>query len=282
MGGRGGRSQWLRGVCPHIRPAPSPPAGTEGGLNWQFGFVAAPAVLLVKCSCAYVPCGAALVCPHIPPAPSPPAGTKGSLNSQFDFVAPTTVLLARGCDALLVAYMGGRGGRSQWLTGGSPDTRRASRCRADRRSAAAAVDAHDVRASERARSSSGPFGRAEQRSGARIRAGACLSEASLRPTPSGASSARQPEGPRPSARLYFAYFSLAEQRKVSRPSGRNPVCAGTLRPTPSGASGAWQPAGPRSTARLFFGYFLLAKQKKVARPPGRNPAKSLLLRTVTQ
>ena len=168
-----------------------------------------------------VPCGAAIDGPHIPPAPSPPAGTKGSLNSQFDFVAPTTVLLPKGCGALLVAYIGGRGGRSQWLTGGSADTRRASRCRADRRSAA--VAAHDVRASERARSSSRPFGRAEQRSGARIRAGACLSEASLRLTPSAASSARQPAGPRPSARLSFAYFSLAKQRKVRRPQGRNPV-----------------------------------------------------------
>ena len=68
-----------------------------------------------------------------------------------------------------------------------------------------------------------PPARAEQRSGARIRAGACLSEASLRPTPSGASSAGQPAGPRSSARLSFAYFSLAKQRKVRRPQGRNPV-----------------------------------------------------------
>jgi hypothetical protein len=165
-----------------------------------------------------LPCGAALVCPHIPPAPSPPAGTKGSLNSQFGCVAPTTVLLARGCDALLVAYMGVRGGRSQWLTGGSAD-----RGCAGGRSAAAAAAAYDVRASERARSCPRPFGRAEQRSGARIRAGACLSEASLRLTPSGASSARQPAGPRSTARLSFAYFSLAKQRKVRRPQGRNPV-----------------------------------------------------------
>ena len=213
-------------------------------------------------------------CPHFPPAPSPPAGTKGSLNSQFDFVAPTTVLLGRGCGALLVAYMGWRGGRSQWLTGGSADRgcpgrgfvtrRRVDRCDA-------ALAAHDVRASERARGLLLPFGRAEQRSGARIRAGACLSEASLRPTPSGASSARQPAGPRPLARLSFAYFSLAKQRKVSRPSGRNPVCAGTLRPTPSGASSARQPEGPRSSARLSFAYFSLAKQRKVSRPQGRNP-----------
>ena len=209
--------------CPHFPPAPSPPAGTEGGLNWQFGFVAAPAVLLVKCSCAYVPCGAALVCPHFPPAPSPPAGTEGGLNWQFGCVAPNTVLLGRSCDALLVACMGGRGGRSKRLGGVCADSRCAGGRRADRRSAAAAAPAYDVRASERARGLPLPFGRAEQRSGARIRAGACLSEASLRPTPSGASSARQPAGPRPLARLSFAYFSLAKQRKVRRPQGRNPV-----------------------------------------------------------
>jgi hypothetical protein len=177
------------------------------------------------CFFQVVPCGAALDCPHFPPAPSPPAGAKGGLNSQFGCFAPTTVLLARGCDAGLIAPIGWRGGRSKWLTGGSADTRRARRCCADRRSAvaAAAVDAYDVRASERARSCSRPFGRAEQRSGARIRAGACLSEASLRPTPSAASSAGQPAGPRSSARLSFAYFSLAKQRKVRRPQGRNPV-----------------------------------------------------------
>ena len=169
----------------------------------------------------------ALDCPHFPPAPSPPAGAKGGLNSQFGCVAPTTVQLGRGCGALLVAYMGGRGGRSQWLTGGSADRgfvarRRVRRCDAVAAAAAAAA-AHDVRVSERACGLPLPFGRAEQRSGARIRAGACLSEASLRLTPSGASGAWQPEGPRSSARLSFAYFSLAKQRKVSRPQGRNPV-----------------------------------------------------------
>jgi len=204
-------------VCPPFPPAPSPPAGTKGSLNSPFGFFAPTTVLLAgrrgfACGVAdRVPCGVAFVFPPFPPAPSPPAGTKGSLNSRFGFFAPNGVLLAGGCGALLVAYMGGRGGRSEWLTGGS----------ADRRDAAIAV--HDVRASERVRGCSLPFDRAEQRSGARIRAGACLSAASLRPTPSGASSAGQPEGPRSTARLSFAYFSLAKQRKVSRLPGRNPV-----------------------------------------------------------
>ncbi len=170
-------------------------------------------------ACSVVAC----VCPHIPPAPSPPAGVKGGFNSQFGCVAPNMVLLGRGCGALLVACMGRRGGRSQWLTGGSADRGCAGGLRADRRSAAAAAPKHDVRASERASGLPLPFGRAEQRSGARIRAGACLSEASLRPTPSGASSAGQPEGPRPSARLFFGYFLLAKQKKVARPPGRNQV-----------------------------------------------------------
>ena len=68
------------------------------------------------------------------------------------------------------------------------------------------------------------WGRAEQRSGGRIRAGACLSVASLRTTPPHASSARDPAGARSLARLSFAYFSLAKQRKVSRPPGRTPAC----------------------------------------------------------
>ena len=68
-----------------------------------------------------------------------------------------------------------------------------------------------------------PLERAEQRRAGRIRAGACLSVASLRQTPSGVSSARQPAGPRSSARLFFGYFLLAKQKKVARPQGRNPV-----------------------------------------------------------
>ena len=153
----------------------------------------------------------ALVCPPLPPAPSSPAGTKGSLNSRFGVFAPNTVLTAMGCGAGLCACIGLRGGRSQWLACGRATHR------------VPLFAAHDVRASERGRSGFWPFDRAEQRSGARIRAGACLSAASLRQTPSGASSAGQPAGPRSPARLSFAYFSLAKQRKVSRPPGRNPA-----------------------------------------------------------
>jgi len=68
-----------------------------------------------------------------------------------------------------------------------------------------------------------PLGRAEQRRDGRTRAGACLSEASLRTTPHNPSSARYPEGARHTARLSFAYFSLAKQRKVRRLPGRNPA-----------------------------------------------------------
>ena len=149
--------------------------------------------------------------PH-PPRPFTPTGVKGGFNSRFGFVAPATVLPASCRGAGLLAGSGAGGGRSQWLTGGSADRRRVGVC------------ANDVRASERARSGFSPFGRAEQRSGARIRAGACLSVASLRQTPSGVSSARQPAGPRSSARLFFGYFLLAKQKKVARLPGRNPAC----------------------------------------------------------
>ena len=148
--------------------------------------------------------------PH-PPRPFAPTGAKGSLNSRFGGFAPDTRLTESRCGAGLRARIGLRGGRSQWLAGGRADGRDA------------AVAEHDVRASERGRSGFLPFDRAEQRSGARIRAGACLSVASLRQTPSGVSSARQPAGPRSSARLFFGYFLLAKQKKVARPQGRNPV-----------------------------------------------------------
>ncbi|MDR7151163.1 hypothetical protein J2W49_003136 [Hydrogenophaga palleronii] len=41
--------------------------------------------------------------------------------------------------------------------------------------------------------------------------------------PHDASSARKPAGPRTSARLSFAFFSLAKQRKEGRPPGRDPA-----------------------------------------------------------
>ena len=166
---------------------------------------------MIYCLFDALPGGAAGFAPH-PPRPFAPTGAKGSFNRRFDFFAPTTVLPARYWVAGLFARIGLRGGRSQWPHGGS----------ADRRDTVFA--ARDVRVSERARSGFSPFGRAEQRSGARIRAGACLSEASLRQNPSVASSARKPAGPRSPARLSFAYFCLAKQRKVSRLPGRNPAC----------------------------------------------------------
>jgi hypothetical protein len=101
-----------------------------------------------------------------------------------------------------------------------------------------------------------PLGRAEQRSVGRIRAGACLSEASLRQTPPNVSSAGNPAGARSTARLLFAYFvvtnfaskvsnhsvrstPLAKQEKtryasfakVSRPPGRDPACPAKSNPT---------------------------------------------------
>ena len=77
-------------------------------------------------------------------------------------------------------------------------------------------------ANEHARSPAA-IGRAEQRSGDRIRAGACLSEASLRPTPGGVSSARHPAGAGPLARLSFAYLFFGEAKK-SKARGRRKPC----------------------------------------------------------
>ena len=69
------------------------------------------------------------------------------------------------------------------------------------------------------------IGRAEQRSGDRIRAGACLSVASLRPTPGGASSARYPAGARPLARLSFAYLFFGEAKKSKSANRPKPALA---------------------------------------------------------
>ena len=145
-------------------------------------------------------------CPPLPPRPFTPAGVKGSLNTQFGCFSPDRGVGVGGCDAGWWASIGERCGRSQWFGGWH------------------GYGPGAVFVGERAHAVCGlasPLGRAEQRSGARIRAGACLSEASLRPTPRAASSARQPVGPRPLARLFFGYFLLAKQKKVTRPTGRN-------------------------------------------------------------
>jgi len=71
----------------------------------------------------------------------------------------------------------------------------------------------------------------------------------LRPTPRTASSARNPAGARPLARLFFGYFLLAKQKKVTRPTGRNLP---------------WNPC--LSFAHLFFG-----KAKKSEACRRQNP-----------
>ena len=173
-----------------------------------------------------------LICPPLPPRPFTPAGVKGSLNSRFGFLALDTGFGSGVCDARLDAYIDKRDSRSEWIAnwGTSSNTLflGASRTQAINRlqrkfSARKLPRVCNVSAGERAHASPSPLGRAEQRSGARIRAGACLSVASLRPTPGGASSARQPAGPRPLARLSFAYFSLAKQRKVRPAAGSKPA-----------------------------------------------------------
>ena len=169
--------------------------------------------------------------PH-PPRPFTPAGAKGSWDSQFGFLDLDTGFGSGVCDARLDAYIGKRDSRSEWIAnwGASSNTLLlgASRTRAVNQlqrklSARTLPRVCNVSASERAHASPGPLGRAEQRSGDRIRAGACLSVASLRTTPGGASSARYPAGARPLARLSFAYFSLAKQRKVRPAAGNKPA-----------------------------------------------------------
>jgi len=149
--------------------------------------------------------------PRFPPAPSPPRGVKGSLNSQFGFFGLDRDLGAGGCGAGLCAPVGKRCGRSQWM-------KRWRGCVAARSAPTSVCKVSEANEHTRAPAA---IGRAEQRSGGRIRAGACLSAASLRPTPDGASSARNPAGARPLARLFFGYFLLAKQKKVTRPRGRN-------------------------------------------------------------
>ena len=175
-------------------------------------------------------CGPMGLSPH-PPHPFTPAGAKGSWNSQFGFLDLDTGFGSGVCDARLDAYIGAWGSRSEWhaawiacgacLAGGADAATQAASHQQNKSTAFPPTRVCNVSASERAHAHPSPLGRAEQRSGARIRAGACLSVASLRTTPGAASSARYPAGPRPLARLFFGYFLLAKQKKVTRPAGRN-------------------------------------------------------------
>ena len=80
-----------------------------------------------------------------------------------------------------------------------------------------------------------PCGRAEQRSGGRIRAGVCLSpQGEFSPTPLDASSARSSAAALTSARLLLLTF-LGEARKVSALSGAYPDNAPLASATPETA-----------------------------------------------
>ena len=155
--------------------------------------------------------------PRFPPAPSPPRGVKGRLNSQFGFFASDRDVGAIACDAGLGATSGERICRSQrilcWRGCGS--SARVARC--------VTASVCNVSAANEHTRAPAAIGRAEQRSGDRIRAGACLSEASLRTTPGDASSARYPKGARPLARLSFAHLFFGEAKK-SKAGGRPNLC----------------------------------------------------------
>ena len=157
----------------------------------------------------------------LPPRPFTPTGVKGSLNSRFGLCAPNKKLPARGCGTFVLAREGQRNSRSQWIGGRFTIHPSASKATRDTYQRACKVSEANEHADVL---HPAPLERAEQRSVGRIRAGACLSVASLRPTPPSASSARYPAGARYTARLFFGYFLLAKQKKVPRPPGRNPAC----------------------------------------------------------
>ena len=148
------------------------------------------------------------------PQPLTPGGGKGSLNSRFGGVASAVLL-----------RFGAWRGLAQTIDGGGAHPMRALLDRSAAEFGALSFSARCLRQQASAGfGSPRHWGRAEQRSGGRIRAGACLSAASLRTTPPHASSARDPAGARSLARLFFGYFLLAKQKKVTRPPGRTPAC----------------------------------------------------------
>jgi len=148
------------------------------------------------------------------PQPLTPSGGKGGFNSRFGcFASATRLRIGIACWFAQVVSGGGAHpmrallGRSAMGIG---YLNWQVQCLRQQASTGVGISRH--------------WGRAEQRSGGRIRAGACLSVASLRTTPPHASSARDPAGARSLARLFFGYFLLAKQKKVTRPPGRTPAC----------------------------------------------------------
>ena len=160
--------------------------------------------------------------PRFPPAPSPPRGVKGSWKTQFGFFGLDRGVGAGHYGAGLFALIGECRSRSQGLNAWRGCENGTARASASERGCARSAPTSVCKVSAANEHTRTPqaIGRAEQRSGGRIRVGACLSVASLRTTPGDVSSARHPAGARPLARLSFAYFSLAKQRKVRPAAGQ--------------------------------------------------------------
>ena len=191
---------------------------------------------------ALEPCGAGVPAPI--PQPLTPGGGKGGFNSRFGFVASAarlrrdmacwfTQIVSGGGAHPMRALHGRRAVGIEARFIGFGEAAKATETAGATLTRDTTGDCHLPTTTRCLRKQASPrwevgshrhSGRAEQRSGGRIRVGACLSVASLRTTPPHASSARNPAGARPVARLSFAYFSLAKQRKVSRPPGRTPAC----------------------------------------------------------
>ena len=155
------------------------------------------------------------------PQPLTPSGVRGAFNSRFGGVASATRLQIGAFCGFAQTFFGGGAHPMRALPGrsamGIGNLSWQARCLRQQTRAGVGCSRH--------------WGRAEQRSGGRIRAGACLSVASLRTTPPHASSARDPAGARSLARLFFGYFLLAKQKKVTRPPGRTPASHVNHNPT---------------------------------------------------
>jgi hypothetical protein len=195
----------------------------------------------------------------LPPRPFTPAGMKGGFNSRSCFVAPNTVLHAGGCGARVMACVGTRGGRSQWLDGWSAygcaswsaNHPSASAAKRDTTQSACKVSAASEHAVSGSRSRP-PAIVTVPSSAAVGGSGLALFERSeFSQTPPAASSAGDRAAARALARLSFAYFCVCVTLlcKVSKHS---------VRSTPV--------AMQRKLAERV--------SPKVSRPPGRDPASS--------
>ena len=115
-----------------------------------------------------------------------------------------------------------------------------------------------------------PWGRAEQRSSGRIRAGVCLSpQGEFSPTPIDASSARNRAAALSSARLFFGDFLLAKQKKVTALSGAHPDDAKITKTISDKRCREHIPTKPRCPENSIKGHY--AVERNLQRTRVKNP-----------